>query len=101
MITVFAWYTLCELRPPQTPHLLCVKPTEIHGLADVTISFIPGIAYFENFECREFIPPALQNVRRVLEQLRAFFNARPRPFFERGGRSFHGTLGLGNSRFTA
>src|SRR5439155_12082448 len=92
MITVFAGNLLREFRAPESPHLLRVKVAEINRLTDIGVGFRPWLTDFKNFNCREFVPPALQGVGRPLEQTRPLFKRRPPPCFECRARSFNGML---------
>src|SRR5438034_1499348 len=99
MITFFARDLLREFWAPESPHLLRVERAKIDRFADIGVGFRPWLADFENFYCREFVAPALQNVGRALQQLRPLLDRRPSPFFECRTRSFNGTLGFVDSSF--
>ena len=100
IITFLAGNLLCEPRPPEASHLLRIKTTKIHRLADVAVGFVPWFAYFENFDCREFVSPAFHDVGGTLQQPRALFERRPAPFTKCRARSFDGAFGFGNSCFS-
>src|SRR5262245_59046161 len=99
MITFFARNLLREFRASESPHLLRVEPAEIDRFADIGIGFRPWLADFENFYCREFVAPALQDVSRPFQQLRSLFKRCPPPFFKRCARSFNCTLGFVDPSF--
>src|SRR6188472_1703127 len=99
MITFLARHLLREFRPPESPHLLRVERAEIDCFANVAVSFRPRLANFENFDCREFITPALQDFRHAFQQSRPLLDRRPSPFFECSTCSFNGTLCFVDSGF--
>ena len=99
MIAILSGNTLCELRTPETSHLLRIKPAKIDGLANVSIGFIPRFADLENFDRGEFVAPAFHDVRRALQQARPFFERRPAPLAKCLARAFDSALGLGNPCF--
>src|SRR5437867_6901487 len=101
VIALFTRNPLRKARPPESPHLLRIKPAKIDCLPDVCISFRPSFGYFKNFKCGELKATALQDFRRASEQPRTLFKRRPAPFAKRCARSFDGALRFGNSCFAS
>src|ERR1022692_367073 len=72
LITFFTGHVLSETRPAAQSHLLRVKQTEIHRLANVAVSFGPLFADFENFKRGKFEATTVHDRGDALEQARAF-----------------------------
>src|SRR5436309_11457304 len=99
LIAFLAGNVLRESRTPEAPHLLRVEAAKIHRFADVAVGFRPRFADLKDFDCGEFVAPALHNRRGAFKQARTLFKRRPAPFSKSRARSFNGAFRFRNSPF--
>src|SRR5207253_211488 len=97
LVAFFAENMLGQTRVTDEPHLLPVEKTKIHRFADVAVSFGPGFADLENFDCGKLETSAIENRGDSFKQLAAFFEWRAAPRFKRAPRRFRCALRFGNS----
>src|SRR6266480_5266898 len=97
LVAFFAENMLGQTWISAQPHLLRVEETKIHRFADVAVSFGPGFADLENFDCGKLETSAIENRGHSFKQLAAFFEWRAAPRFKRAPRRFHCALRFGNS----
>src|SRR5947207_14035188 len=96
LVAFFAENMLGQTWISAQPHLLRVEETKIHRFADVAVSFGPGFADLENFDCGKLETSAIENRSDALKQLAALFERRAAPRFKRAPRCFYGVLRFWN-----
>src|SRR5436190_23802533 len=97
LVAFFAENMLGQTWISAQPHLLRVEETKVHRFADVAVSFGPGFADLENFDCGKLETSSIENRGQALKQLAALFERRAAPRSKRAPRRSRCALRHGNS----